>query len=144
MDNEEAEQANKELYKWALDELSRRELSASESIDRAILFTSLPILGIAFAFFQPTDDGKTISVECLFYISAFVFLVAILSVICSCWTAIFAKKELQKALGSYFFEEGETPQTKWDNATKYFNFAATFSYSVGVILMFIFFCFNFS
>ena len=143
MDNEEVEQVNKELYKWALDELSRRELSASESIDRAILFTSLPILGIAFAFFRSDDDGKTASVECLFYISAFIFLVAILSVICSCWTAIFAKKKLQKALGSYFFEKGEKPDTQWEKATQCLNFIATVCYFIGVILMFVFFSFNF-
>lgn len=143
MNNEEREQLNREYYNRSLDELSKRELSASESIDRAILFTSLPILGIAFAFFRSSDDGKTTSVECLFYISTFIFLVAILSVICSCWTAIFAKKELQRALRSYFFEKGEKPDTPWDKVTRCLNFIATACYFIGVILMFIFFSINF-
>ena len=140
-EDEEQKQRNREYYNRAMDELSKRELSTQESLDRAIVFTSLPILGLAIAFFR--SNGTPVSSEWLFYMSAVAFLFAIFFVIFSYWTALFAKNELEKQLKKYAFEKSEKPYSKWNRATEWLNRSSTILYFFGVIVMAIFFYCNF-
>ena len=141
MSKEEAKNLNREHYLRVWDELSKRELSASESRDRAILFTSLPIVGFAFALI-PHDCNSIL--EWLRYVSSVMFIVSILSVISSFWTATLAKSKIQKLLRSYYLEQGEKPNTRWDKATQYLNIFASACYLLGIITMSFFFGFNFT
>lgn len=137
--------SNEEIYKQTIEDLSKRELSASENRDRAILFTSLPFLGITLALFSLLKPEKQIACMSIFVIAAIAFILAVISVLISCWTAMWAKNDLEPKLKDYFFDGGkEKPISRYNNATEILNKTATICYIMGIIFIFIFFYINFS
>ena len=135
---EKEKKLSEEYYMKAREELSRREISSSENLDRAILSTSLAILGAAFALLK---YSKNISCVELFYISASILLVAIISVTISLRIAILATGEMRILLNKYRSgSEKTTP--KWNKYTKPLNRVSFWCYLIGVISMACFFGLN--
>lgn len=136
--------SNEEIYKQAVEDLARRDLSASENRDRAILFTSLPFLGITLGLFSLINPGKEIVCVPIFFVAAVAFVLAVICVLISCWTAMWAKNDLEPKLWEYFFHQGkEKPVTWYNQATEILNKTATICYILGIIFIFIFFYINF-
>ena len=128
----------KESIAKAIEELSKREISSSENLDRSILSTSLAILGASFALFKYSKNVFCVE---LFYISALILLVAVISVICSFRTAKLATDEMRKLLNEYR-RSGKKTDPKWDKYTTMLNWLSFWCYLIGVILMAWFFGLN--
>ena len=144
MTKEEIKRFNLEQYGRAWDDLSRRDIVAAQTIDRAVLFTSLPIIGLSIAFFRPYSTTDKIFYEWLFYFSSITLLLGIFSVIFSCWTTMFAKEKCVRLLKGFYVDDGEKlPHSKWITATRYLNYFSTLCYFLGILSMALFFHFNF-
>ena len=80
----------------------------------------------------------------IFVAAAIAFILAVISVLISCWTAMWAKNDLEPKLQDYFFNKGkEKPISRYNNATEILNKTATICYIMGIIFIFIFSYINF-
>ncbi len=136
---EKEKKLSEEYFLRAWDELSTREISSSENLDRAILSTSLAILGAAFALLKYSQN-----IFCamgLFYISALILLVAIISVTISLRIAMLSTREMKKLLNEYR-AGGKKSDSKWNKYIAPLNRVSFWCYLVGVISMACFFGLN--
>ena len=134
-----------EHYNRGMDELSKRELSVSESRDRAILFTSMPILAMALAYCKFIISGDPINYIWILGVFAGSFFLAIICVMVSYLTSTKAKRDMEKKIKRYLENKakGERPISGYNKATSILNFASVVLYLGGIILMAVFFGFNF-
>ena len=133
---------NKQSYEEEREDLWKRQLSASENLDKTIIFTSLPIFGISLVFFKDIAPTGVICVEVL--ISSWIlFVCAILCVISSYWTCILTANSVDPQLAEYYLREGKkTPYSRYNTATKILNVLSTAFYIIAVISIVIFFILN--
>lgn len=142
MSAEAPTEKNKQIYEEEREDLWRRQLSASENLDKTIIFTSLPIFGISLVFFKDIAPTGVIYVEVLI-LSWVSFVGAILCVISSYWTCILAANKMDPQLADYYLREGEkTPYSMHNTATKILNYFSTGFYVIAVISIVIFFILN--
>lgn len=133
---------NKRLYEQERDDLWRRELSASENLDKTIIFTSLPMLGISLVFLKNIVSENQIVYVWILVISWILFVAAILCVISSYWSCMWAADKLDPQIREYYLKEGKKPISRYDTATRFLNYCSTGFYLVAIILAVVFFCFN--
>ena len=135
-------ETNKRLYEQEREDLWKRELSASENLDKAIIFTSLPMLGITLVFLKDIISSGKIVYEWVLIVSWISFVVAILCVILSYWTCMWAADKLDPDIREYYFEGGKKPASRYDKATRVLNYFSTGFYVVAIISTVLFFYFN--
>ena len=140
-----SESRYEKLYYRAMDELSRRDLTISESRDRAILFNSIPILAMVLAFCKFIIPSGQIIHIWLVGAVAFSFFMAIISVMVSYLTSIWAKRDMEKKIKNYLENKGkgEKPASGYNRATEILNFISAGFYLIGILLIALFFYFNF-
>ena len=124
---------NKRLYEQERDDVWRRELSASENLDKTIIFTSLPILGISLVFLKEIVSENQIVYVWILFISWILFIAAIVCAICSYWTCMWAADDLDPQIKNYYFNEGPEPSSRYDKATRVLNGVSTVCYLVALI-----------
>lgn len=133
---------NKRLYEQERDDLWRRQLSASENLDKTIIFTSLPLLGISLVFLKDIVPEKQIVHVWILIISWISFVFAILCVISSYWTSMWAASKLDPQVKDYYLKGGRRPYSRYDTATRFLNYFSSIFYLVAIILSVVFFGFN--
>ena len=127
-----------EFYSRLMEDLSRRELSNSENLDRAILYTSLPILGITIGFLNTMPPKNEITCMWAFYLSAMCLVIAIVVVVASYWTSIKAKRELEnlkERIIEYYIKRDKKPVSKYNKCTEILNVVSTILYLAGIFSM---------
>ena len=130
---------NAQIYQNTLEDMARREMASSENLDRAILFTSLPTLGLVFTFFH-SNDGIVWPV--VFYMSSIFLLLAVFAVVISYKFCIKSRYILQEGLEDYFLRGGEKPQTVYTKLIDLANGIAFYCYLLGMFFIVVFICFN--
>ena len=136
---------------WRLQEfLIQYRLSCHDHINRAILFTSLPILGLTIAFFN-TGDTSANKIDCLFLfvLSSVCLILAVFCVIGAYWSAIVVIKEVQGELRAQVSQDPNTsefsigPESIYSKIVTALSTIAVWLYILGVSLIFVFFYSNF-
>lgn len=133
---------NKRLYEQDRDDLWRRQLSASENLDKTIIFTSLPLLGISLVFLKDIVPEKQIVHLWILIIAWISFVAAILCVISSYWTCMLAADKLDPQVKDYYLKGGKRPYSRYDTTTRFLNYFSSIFYLVAIILTVVFFSFN--
>lgn len=135
-------ETNKRLYEQDREDLWRRELSASENLDKTIIFTSLPMLGISLVFLKDIVPENQIIHLWILFISWIFFLAAILCVILSYWTCMWAADKLDPEIRDYYLKGGKKPVSRSDKTTRVLTYYSSGFYLVAIILAIVFFGFN--
>ena len=135
-------ETNKRLYEQERDDVWRRELSASENLDKTIIFTSLPMLGISLVFLKDIISSDKIVCEWVLIVSWISFVATILCVIFSYWTCMWAADALDPQIKNYYLKRGPRPYSRYDKATRFLNYFSTGFYLVAIISTVLFFYFN--
>ena len=135
-------ETNKRLYEQDREDLWSRELSASENLDKAIIFTSLPMLGISLVFLKDIFPENQIIYSWILFSSWILFLLAILCVILSYWTCMWAADKLDPEIRDYYLKGGKKPVSGSDKTTRVLTYYSSGFYLVAIILAIVFFGFN--
>ncbi len=135
-------ETNKRLYEQEREDLWRRELSASENLDKTIIFTSLPMLGISLVFLKDIVPENQIVYAWILVISWISFVVAILCVFFSYWTCIWAADKLDSKIRNYYLKGDIKPYSRYDQATRVLTYCSSGFYLVAIIFTLVFVFFN--
>ena len=133
---------NKRLYEQEREDLWRRELSASENLDKTIIFTSLPMLGISLVFLKNIVPSDKIAYVWVLPVSWVLFVFAIMCAIFSYWTCMWAADKLDPQIRNYYLKGAPKPYSQYDKATRVLNGISTVCYLVAIISTVALVCFN--
>ncbi|MYF17585.1 MAG: hypothetical protein F4215_09420 [Gemmatimonadetes bacterium] len=144
MDEKDQKQLSDEPYKKAWEELNRRQLSNSETLDKSILSLSTAGLGFSLAFIKnvvPLD--KTTVCVCLLYESWVAFVLAIAATLVSFHTSQKGIERQFAHIQHILLEGAEDPELKGRvelpfTITKWLGRISTVFYIAAIILTVLF------
>ena len=143
-----------EMYLKQNDRLSNFMSSTREDLNKSILFTSLPVLGIVIAFFSTRHVDDKILYISILHLAGICLIGAVFGVIISYWTyltgLVFSRKELEEILGDEEEKENDAELTEKEISTAAgFHFTtfilhvvSTALYILGITLIAVFFYLN--